>query len=81
MGHGNRQPEVEPLAHVEAEGSCAALGCEVADLLQAEPVAAAGAALETLKPAVGQGSQAGSGSRPVPRQPGTGPARRALPPN
>ncbi|WP_404953184.1 helix-turn-helix domain-containing protein [Streptomyces sp. 147326] len=60
---------------------CAALGCEVADLLQAELVAAAGAAPETLKPAVGQGPQAGSGSRPVPRQPGTGPARRALPPN
>ncbi|MFE1909237.1 helix-turn-helix domain-containing protein [Streptomyces gardneri] len=60
---------------------CAALGCEVADLLHAEPVAGADAGQETLQQAAGQNPRAGSGSRPVPRQSVPGAVRRALPPN
>jgi DNA-binding Xre family transcriptional regulator len=46
---------------------CAALGCTVADLLEAEPLAEAGA-----------GGQPGGPGRPSPR---AGGSRRSLPPN
>jgi len=56
---------------------CAALGCTVADLLEAEPVAGAGGG-EQEQQAAGAGSQAGAPVRPAPRHGGS---RRSLPPN
>lgn len=55
---------------------CAALQCTVADLMEAEPVAAAEGRSETEQRAVGESGPA----RPIPR-PGSGGARRSLPPN
>ncbi|MCQ1579270.1 helix-turn-helix domain-containing protein [Streptomyces parvus] len=62
---------------------CTALQCTVADLMEAEPVAAAGGSeQEDLRRAVGESPRAGSGGRPVPKQTGsTGAVRRSLPPN
>jgi DNA-binding Xre family transcriptional regulator len=54
---------------------CAALGCTIADLLEAEPLAGAGGA--KTQRAVGAGDQAGP-ARPTPRP---GSPRRSLPPN
>jgi DNA-binding Xre family transcriptional regulator len=54
---------------------CAALGCTVADLLEAEPVAAVEDGQERTGKAVGDGDEP---LRPTPR-PGRG--RRSLPPN
>ncbi len=54
---------------------CAALGCGIADLLEAEPLPASGDEHEQGRQAVGNGGQA---TRPVPRRGG---ARRSLPPN
>ena len=56
---------------------CAALGCTVADLLEAEPLAGAGA-MEQEQRAAGAGGQPGGPVRPAPRQGGS---RRSLPPN
>lgn len=58
---------------------CAALECTVGDLLQAEPVEAAGALPESLSRAVGAEHAAGQPVRPTPRAGGRGP--RSLPPN
>jgi len=56
---------------------CAALGCTVADLLEAEPLAGAdGGQQEQL--AAGAGGQSGEPGRPLPRPGGS---RRSLPPN
>jgi DNA-binding Xre family transcriptional regulator len=55
---------------------CAALGCTVADLLEAEPLAGADGA--KTQRAVGAGDQAGGPARPMPRP---GSPRRSLPPN
>ena len=57
---------------------CAALGCTVADLLEAEPLATAGGEQEQTKRAVGADGQAGGPVRPTPRRGGP---RRSLPPN
>ena len=54
---------------------CAALGCTVADLLEAEPIAADGQEHEQPRRAAGDGDQA---VRPVSRRGG---GRRSLPPN
>lgn len=54
---------------------CAALGCTVADLLEAEPVAMDGGE-EREQQAAGAGG--GPAARPVPRR---GARRRSLPPN
>ncbi len=56
---------------------CAALGCAVADLLEAEPLAEAGGG-EQEQQAAGAGSQACAPARPAPRHGGS---RRSLPPN
>lgn len=56
---------------------CAALGCTVADLLEAEPVADAGGT-EQEQRAAGPGGQPGWPARPAPRHGGP---RRSLPPN
>lgn len=56
---------------------CAALGCTVADLLEAEPIADAGGS-EQEQRAAGAGGQPAGPSRPSPR-PGGSP--RSLPPN
>jgi len=55
---------------------CAALGCTVADLLEAEPLTGADGA--KTQQAVGAGDQAGGPARPTPRP---GSPRRSLPPN
>lgn len=55
---------------------CAALGCTVADLLEAEPLATADGQQEQTQRAVGD--QAGGPVRPTPRRGGP---RRSLPPN
>ncbi|MGH3180478.1 MAG: helix-turn-helix domain-containing protein [Streptosporangiaceae bacterium] len=57
---------------------CAALGCTVADLLEAEPLAAADGGQERDRRAAGAGDEAAGSSRPVPRRGGP---RRSLPPN
>src|SRR5260370_42338836 len=57
---------------------CAALGCTVADLLEAEPLAIAGGEQEQPRRAVGADGQAAGPVRPTPR-PGGPP--RSLPPN
>ncbi|MGH3192297.1 MAG: helix-turn-helix domain-containing protein [Streptosporangiaceae bacterium] len=57
---------------------CAALGCTVADLLEAEPLAAADGGQEQGRRAVGVGDETAGPSRPVPRRGGP---RRSLPPN
>jgi DNA-binding Xre family transcriptional regulator len=54
---------------------CAALGCTVADLLEAEPLPASAGEHEQERSAAADGGQA---VRPVPRRAG---ARRSLPPN
>jgi hypothetical protein len=56
---------------------CAALGCTVADLLEAEPIAGAGGG-ERVQQAAGAGGQAGAPAGPAPRRSGS---RRSLPPN
>ena len=56
---------------------CAALGCTVADLLEAEPVADA-RGTEQEQRAVGADGQPGGPARPAPRHGGP---RRSLPPN
>jgi DNA-binding Xre family transcriptional regulator len=56
---------------------CAALGCTVADLLEAEPIAGAGDG-ERVQQAAGAGGQAGAPAGPAPRRGGS---RRSLPPN
>jgi len=55
---------------------CAALGCTVADLLEAEPLTGADGA--KTQQAVGAGDQFGGPARPTPRP---GSPRRSLPPN
>lgn len=56
---------------------CAALGCTIADLLEAEPLADVGGQEQTQR-AVGADDPAGGPVRPAPRQGGP---RRSLPPN
>lgn len=56
---------------------CAALGCTVADLLEAEPIASAVGG-EQEQRAAGAGGRPGSPGRPTPR---AGGSRRSLPPN
>ena len=56
---------------------CAALGCAVADLLEAEPLARTGGGEQEERAAV-TGGQPGSPVRPSPRPGGS---RRSLPPN
>ena len=56
---------------------CAALGCTVADLLEAEPLAAGGEQ-EQGKHVVGADDEVARPARPVPRRGGPG---RSLPPN
>lgn len=57
---------------------CAALGCTVADLLEAEPVAVVEGLPQSLPRAVGEQGSGGGPVRPTPRKSG-GP--RSLPPN
>ena len=57
---------------------CAALGCTVADLLEAEPLASADGEQEQARRAVGAGDESGRSARPAPRRGGP---RRSLPPN
>jgi Cro/C1-type HTH DNA-binding domain len=59
---------------------CAALDCTVADLLEAEPLAATDGARESGKRAVGADDTAGRPVRPTPRR-GAGRSPRSLPPN
>jgi len=59
---------------------CAALGCAVADLLDAEPVAPADSESTPTQRAVGDGTRTGAEARPMPRR-GRGGTRRSLPPN
>jgi DNA-binding Xre family transcriptional regulator len=60
---------------------CAALGCTVADLLQAEPLAASDADEQAQHAIGGGGERSPLGPvRPTPRR-GRGGARRSLPPN
>ena len=54
---------------------CAALGCTIADLLEAEPLAASGQEQQQPGRAVGDDNRA---ARPTPRR---GRAKRSLPPN
>jgi DNA-binding Xre family transcriptional regulator len=56
---------------------CAALGCTVADLLEAEPLAATDSGEQETPRAAGGDDRAGP-ARPTPRRGGN---RRALPPN
>ena len=56
---------------------CAALGCTVADLLEAEPLADADGGRQEQR-AAGAGGQSGEPGRPLPRPGGS---RRSLPPN
>jgi len=56
---------------------CAALGCTVADLLEAEPLAGTDGG-EKEQRAAGAGGQSGGPARPSPRP---GRPRRSLPPN
>ncbi len=56
---------------------CAALGCTIADLLEAEPLAGAGSEQGKEQRAAGAGETSGL-ARPAPRR---GKARRSLPPN
>ena len=56
---------------------CAALGCTVADLLEAEPLAGADGGRQEQR-AAGAGGQSGEPGRPLPRPGGS---RRSLPPN
>jgi DNA-binding Xre family transcriptional regulator len=57
---------------------CAALGCTVADLLEAEPLAAAEGSQQETPRAAGGGDDRAGPARPTPRRGGN---RRALPPN
>jgi DNA-binding Xre family transcriptional regulator len=56
---------------------CAALGCTIADLLEAEPLAGASGEQREEQRAAGAG-EAGGLARPAPRRDGS---RRSLPPN
>jgi DNA-binding Xre family transcriptional regulator len=56
---------------------CAALGCTVADLLEAEPLARVSGGEQEQRTA-GAGGQSGGSARPSPRP---GRPRRSLPPN
>ncbi|MVO90248.1 helix-turn-helix domain-containing protein [Streptomyces sp. p1417] len=58
---------------------CTALGCTVADLMEAEPVEVADSERQAEPRAVGGEDTAGA-IRPVPK-PGSGGRRRSLPPN
>ncbi|MFE1882787.1 helix-turn-helix domain-containing protein [Streptomyces diastatochromogenes] len=61
---------------------CAALQCTVADLMEAEPIAADETGRRGEQQTVGENPRAGSGSRPVPKRTGgPGGVRRLLPPN
>jgi DNA-binding Xre family transcriptional regulator len=57
---------------------CAALGCTVADLLEAEPLAASEGGEQETPRAAGAGEGRAGPLRPTPRRGGN---RRALPPN
>jgi DNA-binding Xre family transcriptional regulator len=57
---------------------CAALNCTVADLLEAEPVAAADGGQKESEKVVG--GEHGGAARPIPRRGRSG-GRRSLPPN
>jgi DNA-binding Xre family transcriptional regulator len=57
---------------------CAALGCTVADLLEAEPLAVADGGQEQARQEVGADGEPARPSRPVPRRGGPS---RSLPPN
>jgi DNA-binding Xre family transcriptional regulator len=59
---------------------CAALECTVADLLEAEPMAAVGEGEESTRRVVGDEAHSGGPARPGPRRKRSG-ARRSLPPN
>jgi len=59
---------------------CAALDCTVADLLEAEPLADAGADREDLKQAAGGDTGTNGPVRPTPRR-DTSRTPRSLPPN
>ena len=60
---------------------CTALGCTVADLMEAEPVASAvGDQERERRAAGGDGGPAAGPARPMPR-PATGGRRRSMPPN
>ena len=60
---------------------CAALGCTVADLLEAEPAAAAAGDIQQAGQAVSAGRQPDGPARPEPRRGGGRPGPRSLPPN
>jgi DNA-binding Xre family transcriptional regulator len=57
---------------------CAALGCTVADLLEAEPLATGESGQQQTPRAAGGGDERAGPARPTPRLGGN---RRALPPN
>jgi DNA-binding Xre family transcriptional regulator len=57
---------------------CAALGCTVGDLLEAEPIATAEDGQEQPRHAAGGDAQPAGSARPAPRRGGP---RRSLPPN
>lgn len=59
---------------------CAALDCQVADLMEAEPLAVSDIEREQNQRAVGAGDERDRRVRPTPRR-GPGAARRSLPPN
>lgn len=59
---------------------CAALDCQVADLMEAEPLAVSDAEHEQAQRAVGAGDEHGGRVRPAPRR-GRAGVRRSLPPN
>jgi DNA-binding Xre family transcriptional regulator len=60
---------------------CAALGCTVADLLEAEPAAATGGAIQQAEQVAGAGRQPAGPARPEPRRGGRRAGPRSLPPN
>ncbi|MFC9840038.1 helix-turn-helix domain-containing protein [Rhodococcus sp. NPDC127530] len=64
----------------ELDKICAALDCTVADLLEAEPVAATDTDRSAGREAVGENRPGGGPVRPTPRTGRTG-GRRSLPPN
>ncbi|MEV4078619.1 helix-turn-helix domain-containing protein [Nonomuraea fuscirosea] len=57
---------------------CAALGCTITELLEAEPLATAEGGQEQTKRAVGASDETSRPARPTPRRGGP---RRSLPPN
>lgn len=60
---------------------CAALGCTVADLLEADPLPAADSELQRTQRAAAAGGQPGGPAGPAPRRGGQRPGPRSLPPN